>query len=214
MLNVNDEWSHLSQGVLVTIHYTLIISKVIFATIYGWHPFNNSPQMSLHSVIAFLFSSLHCSWRSLPSLCVIQMVYPHIWFSQEMMHTCNNVMLVIQKTPLCSCIKRTFCTSVDEQDVVLVDRTMNHVWVRLAGQQMLIEPLAAIFEGLREKTRLHPTLLSHFPELITTSLCFQLSDCGFFSLNRRLGKPSVLKNSPVIQRWGWGSICIIYAFVL
>lgn len=39
-------------------------------------------------------------------------------------------------------------TSVDEQDVVLVDRTVNHVRVRLAGQQMLVEPLAAILEGL------------------------------------------------------------------
>lgn len=42
-------------------------------------------------------------------------------------------------------------TSVDEQDVVLIDRTMNHVGVWLTGQQMLVEPLAAIFEGLRGK---------------------------------------------------------------
>lgn len=42
-------------------------------------------------------------------------------------------------------------TSVDEQDVVLVDRTVNHVRVGLAGQQMLVEPLAAILEGLRKQ---------------------------------------------------------------
>lgn len=48
------------------------------------------------------------------------------------------------------------CTSVDEQDVVLVDRAVNHVGVWLAGQQMLVEPLGAVLEGLRRKTRLHP----------------------------------------------------------
>lgn len=37
---------------------------------------------------------------------------------------------------------------MDEEDVVLTDWTMNHVRVRLASQQMLIEPLTAILEGL------------------------------------------------------------------
>lgn len=41
-------------------------------------------------------------------------------------------------------------TSVDEEDIVLTDGTMNHVWVWLASQQVLVEPLTAILEGLSE----------------------------------------------------------------
>lgn len=44
-------------------------------------------------------------------------------------------------------------TSMDEEDVVLTDGTMNHIRVRLASQQVLVEPLTAILEGLSEIDR-------------------------------------------------------------
>lgn len=44
-------------------------------------------------------------------------------------------------------------TSLDEEDVILTDGTMNHVRVRLASQQVLVEPLTAILEGLSEIDR-------------------------------------------------------------
>lgn len=54
------------------------------------------------------------------------------------------------------------CTSVDEQHIVLIDRTMNHVRIRLAGQQMLVEPLTPILKGLtgRQDFISHCTALS------------------------------------------------------
>ena len=110
-----------------------------------------------------------------------------------------------------SVVVRTVCTSVDEEDVVLVDRTMNHVWVWLAGQQMLVEPLTAILEGLRGKTRLHTTVHSTFLKLITTLLSFQCSDCGFFSLHWRLRKLSVLKYKDEAEVYLHNTV---YAFVL
>lgn len=70
-------------------------------------------------------------------------------------------------------------TSVDEQDVVLIDRTMNHVRVRLAGQQMLVEPFTAILEGLRGKQAFSP----HGSQLITTFLNFPLPACKHWCQN-------------------------------
>lgn len=61
-------------------------------------------------------------------------------------------------------------TSVDEQDVVLVDRTMNHVRVGLAGQQVLVEPLTAVLEGLRgQKQAFSPPPASCPPPLCKRS---------------------------------------------
>lgn len=41
------------------------------------------------------------------------------------------------------------CTSMDEKDITLIDRAMNHVRVWLSGQKMLVEPLTAILEWLQ-----------------------------------------------------------------
>lgn len=59
-------------------------------------------------------------------------------------------------------------TSVDEQDVVLIDRPMKHLRVHLAGQQMLVEPFTAILEGLRGGGEQAFSL--HGSQLITTFL--------------------------------------------
>lgn len=54
------------------------------------------------------------------------------------------------------------CTSVDEQHIILIDWTMNHVRIWLAGQQMLVEPLTPILKGLtgRQDFFSHCTALS------------------------------------------------------
>lgn len=120
------------------------------------------------------------------------------------------------------------CTSMDEEDVVLTDWTMNHVWVRLASQQMLIEPLTAILEGLskikiiiviviiirwrrgRKQKRKKSHTAQHFPQLIATPLRFSLL-VGFFVSTKSAFTAEILICNTEMRLW---PISIIYAFVL
>lgn len=57
-------------------------------------------------------------------------------------------------------------TSVDEQDVILVDGPVDHIRIRLPRQQVLVEPLASVLKRLRRKLavwHLVSALITHPP---------------------------------------------------
>lgn len=65
----------------------------------------------------------------------------------------------------------------------------------------------------RENKKRHPPLHSTFLNQLPLCCVFYSQTGNFSGLDRRLGKPSVLKYSSNTEM-GLGSICIIYAFVL